>query len=203
MARRLIFATMNPGKLANLRSALVPAGYEVVGLEQYPDIPEAIEDGQTAEANARTKALHYAQAIKQPVLSMDSALYFYNLSDDQQPGVNVRRIPGYNSRPTDEQVREYYRTLLSDNGGELIGFWEYALAYARPDGTLFSQTARTEDRWLRLPGSQKETPGQPLESFQIHNGTGLYLSELSEAQKAELWREAGELVLQLVRQLVG
>lgn len=203
MNRRLIFATTNPGKLANLRSTLEPAGYQVDGLEQYPDIQEAIEDGITAEENARAKARHYASIIGEPVLSMDSALYFHGLADAQQPGVNVRRIPGFDGRPTDEQMGAYYRELLEQNGGELTGFWEYALAYAKPDGTLLSQKARTEDRVLRLPGSRTKAPGQPLESFQIYAPTGQYLSELTAAQKAELWHEAGELVLQLVRQLVG
>jgi inosine/xanthosine triphosphate pyrophosphatase family protein len=203
MHKQLIFATKNPGKIKNLRAAVAPAGYEVIGLDQYPDVTEALETGATAAANAQIKATHYAQTIGQPVISMDSALYFYDLPDSEQPGVNVRRIPGSTSRPTDTEMTDYYRELLTQHNGQLTGYWEYALAFAQPDGGVVVKTARTEDRILKLPGSSQHTPGQPLESFQFHAPLGKYLADMTEAEKSILWQEAGTIVLQLVRQLVG
>lgn len=73
---RLILATRNPGKLAELRRILAAAGVPVdVGdLEEYPDMPEVAETGSTFEENALLKARAVAAYTGLPAVADDSGL---------------------------------------------------------------------------------------------------------------------------------
>ena len=53
---------------------LLRSGVEVVGLDQFPEAPEVVEDGDTFEANARKKALEMAQFSGYLTLADDSGL---------------------------------------------------------------------------------------------------------------------------------
>lgn len=71
----LVLATQNPGKIAELRDLLAPAGYTVLGLADLGDLPpEPDETGATFEQNATIKALAYAQATRRLCLADDSGL---------------------------------------------------------------------------------------------------------------------------------
>jgi XTP/dITP diphosphohydrolase len=72
----IVIATGNPGKVREI--AGIFSGHprvRVVGLADVAaDLPEPIEDGQTFEANAQIKALHYAGLTGRTCLADDSGL---------------------------------------------------------------------------------------------------------------------------------
>lgn len=123
--KTIIFGTTNPGKIAHVQTALDPLGIKVEGLTAFGELPDVEEDGETPEENARKKATAYCQAISQPVMSMDNALYLDGVSDEDQPGMHVRRIPGLDHRPDDEEMVAYYRSLIEKYGGKLTGHWRF------------------------------------------------------------------------------
>src|SRR5690606_28729627 len=55
---RILLATRNPGKIAELRRILT--GFDVVGLEEFPAIGDVAETGVTFEENALLKAREVA-----------------------------------------------------------------------------------------------------------------------------------------------
>jgi XTP/dITP diphosphohydrolase len=61
----------------------------IVTLDDYPGLPEAVEDGDTFEDNAKLKALHYARLTECWTLSDDSGLQVDAL--DGAPGVRSAR----------------------------------------------------------------------------------------------------------------
>ena len=69
---RLLLATRNPGKLVELRRML--SGFDVVGLADVPDFPEAPETGATFAENALAKARDAAAATGLPSVADDSGL---------------------------------------------------------------------------------------------------------------------------------
>ena len=65
IAGRLVIATHNPGKLAEMRELLAPHGVEAVSAGDL-GLGEPEETGQTLQANAAIKAIAPAQAATIP-----------------------------------------------------------------------------------------------------------------------------------------
>ena len=108
----LIFGTTNQGKLNLIRSYLEGSGIRITGLTELPELPEEpVEYGKTPLENARGKAEHYYRLLKRPVFSCDSGLVIEGLSDEEQPGVHVRRHDGILFRDRRPLRREMHRPL--------------------------------------------------------------------------------------------
>jgi XTP/dITP diphosphohydrolase len=75
-ARRVVLATRNEGKIAELNRILadVGGGVEIVGLESFPDAPDVPETGLTFADNALLKARAIAAYTGVPAVSDDSGL---------------------------------------------------------------------------------------------------------------------------------
>ena len=137
---------------------------------------------------------------------MDNALYLDGLADADQPGLNVRRVPGSAGRPTDEEMLAYYTRLIAGNGGTMNGHWEFAIALAGPDGSLAEATIKSPRQFTHV-ASNKVMDGYPLESIQIDPATGKYVSEMTTDEKDVFWqrvigRPMMEFVSRNLQQLV-
>ena len=97
--RRLLVATRSAHKLRELRELLGPLHSELVDLDDLGIADEAVEDGETFEANASKKARFFADLSGLPTLADDSGLEVDAL--DGGPGVRTRRYAGETA--TDEQ----------------------------------------------------------------------------------------------------
>lgn len=194
---KLIIGTMNPAKIAQIRDAIVSTGILVEGIDKSL-IPEVIEDGNTAQENAKKKATTYARAINKTVFSMDNALYFDRLLPENQPGIHVRRIGGLNA-VNDVELLEHAISLVESLGGKATGYWEYEICIAKPDGEIFEMTLKTP-RIFTSKKSEKTIPGYPLESIQIDPKTNKYISEMSSEEQAIFWQEnIGEKICLFVK----
>ena len=78
MTRRLVLATRNAHKVGELREILAELltelDLEVVGLADFPEVPDVVEDGVTFAENALLKARAVAAATGMPALADDSGL---------------------------------------------------------------------------------------------------------------------------------
>jgi len=100
VAKKILVATTNPGKIAELR-AMLGADVEWLSLSDFDKIAEIEEDGATFTENARKKALGYAKAAGLWTIADDSGLVVDAL--DGSPGVKSARFSG---------EKEKDRTLL-------------------------------------------------------------------------------------------
>jgi XTP/dITP diphosphohydrolase len=89
--QRLVAATHNPGKVAELRDLLAPYALSVVSAREL-GLAEPEETGDTFRANAELKALAAAKAARLPALADDSGLEAQAL--DGAPGVYSARWAG-------------------------------------------------------------------------------------------------------------
>ena len=87
---KLLLATRNPGKLVELRRMLT--GFDVVGLADVPEFPEAHETGATFAENALAKARDAAAATGLASVADDSGLTVDALNG--MPGVLSARWSG-------------------------------------------------------------------------------------------------------------
>ncbi|MCW2506871.1 MAG: Nucleoside-triphosphatase, partial [Modestobacter sp.] len=94
MSTRLLLATRNAGKLAELQRLLATAvpGVEVLGLRDVPEYPEAPETGATFEENALLKAREAVRYTGLPAVADDSGLSVDALNG--MPGIFSARWSG-------------------------------------------------------------------------------------------------------------
>ena len=88
---RLVLASSNTGKLAELQPLLAGAGYELVTQGEL-GISDAIEDGHTFVENALIKARHACRGSGLPALADDSGIVVDAL--DGAPGLRSARYAG-------------------------------------------------------------------------------------------------------------
>src|SRR6202048_4262708 len=88
---KLVIATHNTGKLAEMRELLAPYGVEAIAASEL-GLPEPEESGTSFLSNAEIKARAAAVGAKIPALADDSGLCVAALDD--APGLNSARWAG-------------------------------------------------------------------------------------------------------------
>jgi XTP/dITP diphosphohydrolase len=92
MIRELVLATRNRHKGGELAALLGDLGIRIRILDEFPETPEVIEDGETCEANAVKKARAIADATGLPAVADDTGLEVDALGG--RPGVFAARYAG-------------------------------------------------------------------------------------------------------------
>ena len=90
--RKLLIATSNRGKAREMRAILSDLPVTLLSLADFPPLVEPVEDADTFEGNARTKAIHYARLTNTWSLADDSGLVVNALNG--APGVKSARYAG-------------------------------------------------------------------------------------------------------------
>jgi XTP/dITP diphosphohydrolase len=133
IAGRLVIATHNPGKLAEMRELLAIYGVDAISAGELK-LAEPEETGTTFRENARIKAQAAATASKLPAFADDSGLTVDAL--DGQPGIYSARWAG-----PDKDFRaamNKIQSLLIEQGAKAPerrrGHFVSALCVAWPDG---------------------------------------------------------------------
>ena len=132
---KLVIATHNPGKLAEMRELLAPHGVEAVSAGDL-ELGEPEETGKSFEANARIKAIAAAQAARLPAFADDSGLVVDAL--DGAPGIYSARWAGPNKDFSEAMAR--IERLLQERGAKAPdrrkAHFVSALCVAWPDDHL-------------------------------------------------------------------
>ena len=125
---RLVIATHNPGKLAEMRELLAPHGVEAISAGDL-GLGEPEETGTTFRANAAIKAIAAAKASGLPAFADDSGLVVDAL--DGAPGIYSARWAGP-AKDFDFAMNRVQTELKGkpDRGAKFV----CALALAYPDG---------------------------------------------------------------------
>ena len=92
---KIVVATHNKDKFKELYHGLKSLKIELLSLEDFPEIGEIIENGNTLEQNALIKARTVNQLTSLPAISDDTGLFVDALNGD--PGIYSARYAGENS----------------------------------------------------------------------------------------------------------
>jgi XTP/dITP diphosphohydrolase len=130
---RLVIATHNPGKLAEMRDLLAPFGIETISGGEL-NLIEPEETGTSFRANARIKATAAAAASGMVAFADDSGLAVNALNGE--PGIHSARWAGPNK--DFRGAMERIHSLLSERGAKSPerrrAQFVSALCVAWPDG---------------------------------------------------------------------
>lgn len=149
---RILLATRNDAKLAELRRLVDGRGFEVVGLDDVPEFPEAPETGATFEENALAKARDAAAATGLVAVADDSGLAVDALNG--MPGVLSARWSGRRGARTERDAANLALVLdqMADVPEDRRGAaFVCAAAAAHPDGREVVVVERWPGTLIRLP----------------------------------------------------
>jgi len=110
MALDLVLATRNRHKGEELTALLGDLDLHIHTMEEFPDVPDVIEDGETCEANAIKKAQSISKATGLLTVADDTGLEVDAL--DGRPGVYAARYAGEHASYEDN-----WRKLLRELTG--------------------------------------------------------------------------------------
>ena len=111
--QKVVLATTNKGKIRELAQELAVHGIEVVGLDQFPEIGEIEEYGQTFAENALIKAATVADRLGLVAIADDSGLEVNALGS--RPGIySSRYADDWESLPGETRDQRNCRKLLKE-----------------------------------------------------------------------------------------
>jgi XTP/dITP diphosphohydrolase len=151
---KLVLATRNHHKVEEMREILrdvcTQLALEIVGLDEFPDAPDVVEDGVTFAANAVLKAQSAAEATGLPALADDSGLAVDVLGG--APGIFSARWSGSKGPHADRANLELLLAQLGDVRDEHRGAaFVCAAALVLPDGRSAVETGRFPGTMAREP----------------------------------------------------
>lgn len=149
----LVLGTRNKKKRQEIAEILDGLGLELRDLDQFPEVPEVVEDGDTFAANARKKASEVAKSLKQWTLGEDSGLVVPALNG--RPGIYSARYAG--KQGDDEANNDKLLTELASLPPEKHGaYYVCTAALSDPEGNI---QAATEGRCHGILISERRGTG--------------------------------------------
>ena len=143
--RQLVLATKNLGKIVEFDRLLAEfaSDIKVLGLNDYPDMPEVEETGKSLSENARLKAKAISEFTHLPALADDSGLFIDAL--DGQPGIYSARFSGYigsDSTLRDlANINKVLELLINTQAEQRGAQFKSVVAFYKPnkDGTVLEK----------------------------------------------------------------
>ena len=176
---KLVIATHNPGKLAEMRELLAPYGVEAVSAGEL-GLDEPEETGDSFRANAQIKAAAAAQATKLPAFADDSGLAVEAL--DGAPGIFSARWAGANKdfAAAMAQVERLLQERGATTPAQRRAYFVSALCVAWPDEHLEEVEARVEGTLVWPP---RGTAGFGYDPAFLPDGHARTFGEMTSIEK--------------------
>jgi XTP/dITP diphosphohydrolase len=175
---RVVLATRNANKVAELRRILADAGFagELVGLGEFPDAPDVPETGSTFADNALLKARAIAAHTGLPAVSDDSGLTVNALNG--MPGILSARWSGKHG--DDHANLELVLGQLADIDNRGAAFVCVAALVLPGDAREWTTTGVLSGRLARAP---RGTNGFGYDPIFVPDGMETTTAELSPPAK--------------------
>lgn len=154
---RLLVATRNAHKLAEIRAILNWPGVALSGADEIPGLPEVEEDAMTFEGNALKKARTLRDASGLWTLADDSGLEVAALGG--APGVFSARYAG---EPTDHAANNRKLLAALDGVADRSARFRCVLALAAPDGREWTVSGAVAGRIAMAPSGDAGFGYDPL-----------------------------------------
>lgn len=151
MSHQLLLATRNIGKIEEFHrilEAVAPGQIDLLGLDNFPELPDVIEDGKTFQENALKKAKEMSLATGIPAIADDSGLCIDALNGD--PGIYSARWSGTHGDDAANNAKVLEQLSEIPDEKRSAHFTCVAALYL-PDGRTHCEEARFNGWILRAP----------------------------------------------------
>jgi XTP/dITP diphosphohydrolase len=139
---KLVLATNNQGKIAEIRAILENLNVEVLSLDDIPGTPpDVVEDADTFAENALKKASAIAQWAGMPALADDSGLVVQTLGGG--PGVHSARYAGEEGN-SEANIALLLERLDGVPEAERLAHFACVMVLAAPDGSSWESAGRVD-----------------------------------------------------------
>ena len=194
---KLLVATTNPGKLAEVRSFFRPLPLEVLSLPSLGRWPTVIEDGSSFEENALKKAKALAAYSGYLTLADDSGLEVNALNG--APGIYSARYSGEgNDRKNNEKLLEMLRDVPEEKRGARF---VCALVLCEPEATGGRQWIVRESCEGRIACSPRGNQGFGYDPIFFYPPLDKTFGEIDHDTKATV-SHRGKALAKLVARLI-
>jgi XTP/dITP diphosphohydrolase len=186
--KQVVLATRNKGKIAEFERLLteLASDIHVLGLSDFPDMPDVDESGTTLEENALLKSRAIAAFTGLPSLADDSGLFVNALGGD--PGVYSARWAGTHGDDVanTEKVLGQMRTLTEmDPALDRSASFKCVIALSFPEGHV--QAGKDLIEQGEMPGALIDFPrgehGFGYDPIFVPAGLTLTSAQLSAQEK--------------------
>jgi len=161
---KLLIATTNPGKLAEIKRFLSDITIELVSLADVGITDSVEETGKTFEENAILKAKHYARESGLPTLADDGGFEIDALGGE--PGVKSHRWVHGDRENTDEELITYAFKRMKGVPKEKRGAQlRLVLALVKPDGDVVATSEEKIRGIVAATPSKTHHPGFPYRAI--------------------------------------
>src|SRR5262245_34580141 len=184
MHRELVLATRNRHKGAELAAILADLHIHLRTMDEFPDVPDVVEDGDTCEANAIKKARAVSEATGLLAVADDTGLEVDALGG--RPGVYAARYAGPQATYEDnwrKLLGEMTAVPLSRRTARFVT----VAALASPSQTVEVTTGRLEGLIAQKPAGARGFGYDPV--FYVPE-FGRTLAELSSEEKNRISHRA-------------
>ena len=191
MTRRLVLATRNAHKVGELREILADVladlDLQIVGLADFPEVADVVEDGVTFAENALLKARAVAAATGLPALADDSGLAVDVLGG--APGIFSARWCGRHGDDA-ANLRLLLAQLADVPDAHRRARFVCAAALVTPAGVEVVETGEMPGTLTREP---RGTGGFGYDPILIPDGHDVTSAELTPEQKNAISHRGGAL----------
>ena len=181
---KLVIATHNPGKLAEMKELLAPYGIDAVSAGEL-GLAEPEETGNDFRSNAAIKAVAAAKATKLPAFADDSGIVVDAL--DGAPGIYSARWAGPAKDFRGAMARVQRELGQSKFPGDRRAHFVAVLSLAIPDGEIANFRGEAHGRLVWPPRGER---GFGYDPIFLPEGRSQTFGEMDPAGKHEISHRA-------------
>ncbi|MCF7926129.1 MAG: RdgB/HAM1 family non-canonical purine NTP pyrophosphatase [Candidatus Izimaplasma sp.] len=180
--KEVLIATKNKHKIKELSTVLLPLGFNIKSLYDYPQLPDIIEDQKTFKGNALKKAKTLSQLTNRPVIADDSGLQVKALND--APGIYSSRFASKHA--TDKQNNNLLLKKLKNISNREARFITSICLYIPTKEPIYFTGILNG----RIATNYKGENGFGYDPIFIEEGSNKHLAELTLQEKTQISHRA-------------
>ena len=146
--KKIVLATKNKDKVKEIKSVFAKLPAEILSLDDFEELPDAVEDGKTFQENATIKAKFFSDKLKLACLADDSGLEVDALNG--LPGIYSARFSGFHA--DDKTNNQKLLAELEKVGVESSkADYKCALSFIDTDGTELQAVGKVDGVIKKIP----------------------------------------------------